>query len=198
MRNALFILFVFVFSLPLFSQVDERNGTVLHATVIEGDTVPLIYLPSCKVYDERNFRSKREERKYGKLKRDVMAVYPYAKLAGMKLDEYSAELATIESDRKRKKFMKQVEEELEEEFGNELRDLTISQGVILIKLIDRETGDTSYELVKELRGSFSAFFWQSLARIFGHNLKDQYDPEGEEEMIENIVLLIEDGVYAVK
>ena len=114
-----------------------------------------------------------------------------AKLAGEKLRGYEGELAAIDSERKKKKFYKKVEKELKAEFGDELTKLTISQGRILIKLIDRETGDTSYELVSELRGNFSAFFWQGLARIFGHNLKSNYDPEGEDRMIEEIVQRIE-------
>jgi hypothetical protein len=111
----------------------------------------------------------------------------------MKLREYDAELKKLKTDHQRRKFMKKVEDELREEFEGELRELTVRQGIILIKLIDRETGDTSYELVKQFRGAFSAFFWQSIARLFGHNLKLKYDPDGEDKMIEEIVLLIENG-----
>ena len=85
------------------------------------------------------------------------------------------------------------ENEIKEEYGDELKKLTFSQGKILLLLIDRETGDTSYELVKDLRGSFSAFFYQTFARIFGFNLKIQYDPNGKHRMIEEIVRLIEKG-----
>ena len=83
---------------------------------------------------------------------------------------------------------------LQSEFEGELKKLTIKQGIILVKLIDRETGNTSYELVKQLRGSFSAFLWQSLARLFGSNLKLEYDPYGEDKLIEEIVVMIEQGV----
>ena len=86
-----------------------------------------------------------------------------------------------------------MEDELREEYEGDLRKLTITQGIILIKLVDRETGDTSYELVKQFRGSFSAFFWQQLARLFGHNLKLQYEPYGEDYLIEEVVQLIEAG-----
>ena len=76
--------------------------------------------------------------------------------------------------------MKQVEDELLRDYKDDLKKLTITQGRILIKLVYRETGDTSYELVEELRGKFSAFFWQALARLFGSNLKSEYDPQGED------------------
>ena len=89
--------------------------------------------------------------------------------------------------------MKQAEDELQAEFGDDLRNLTISQGKILLKLVYRETGASSYDLVAELRGKFRAFFWQAFARIFGFNLKSGYDPEGEDADIEFIVKMIEAG-----
>ncbi len=89
--------------------------------------------------------------------------------------------------------MKEQEQLLREEFEDDIRHLTIRQGRLLIKLIDRETDKTSYELIKELKGSFSAFFWQTVARFFGENLKDQYDPAQEDKYIEEIVHRIENG-----
>ena len=95
--------------------------------------------------------------------------------------------------KKRKEFINEAEKELRNQFEDELKGLTITQGRILIKLIDRETGETSYELVKELKGSFSAVLWQTVARIFGSNLKSEFDPEGEDKLINEIVMLIEAG-----
>jgi len=86
---------------------------------------------------------------------------------------------------------------LKRQFESDLKNLSISQGRILIKLIDRETGNTSYELVKDLRGGFQAFMWQSLARLFGSNLKDQYDAQNEDQLIESIILQIERGELSV-
>jgi hypothetical protein len=114
-------------------------------------------------------------------------------MAKEKLIELDEELSQIKGKKARKKFIDDVEDELREEFEDELKGLTISQGRILIKLIDRETGDTSYELVKEMKGSFSAVFWQAIARLFGSNLKSEFDPEGEDRLINEIVLLIESG-----
>lgn len=89
--------------------------------------------------------------------------------------------------------MKQVEDELMDEYGEELKKLTISQGKILIKLVDRETGESSYDIVTEFRGEFRAIFYQAFARFFGLNMKEKYDPEGNDREIENIVKMIETG-----
>ena len=171
----------------------KKHGTVVTAIVIDGDTIPVVNLRMFRVIGKRKFKSEAKRRRFNRLKRDVKIVYPYAKLAGQKLRKYNEELVGIKSEAKRKRFMRKVESELKAEFGKELRNLTIRQGAILIRLVDRETGDTSYELVQELRGTFSAFFWQGLARLFGQNLKSQYDPDGDQKMIEEIVLLIEAG-----
>jgi hypothetical protein len=153
-----------------------------------------MYLPSVDVYSTRTFKNKRAERRYGRLVKNVKKAYPYAKLAGDLLEEYSILLEATETEKERKKIMKQAEDELKAEYGGELKKLTISQGRILIKLIDRETQHTSYALVQDLRGKFVAFFWQALAKLFGHNLKAEYDPHGEDRDIEDIVVMIEAGI----
>ena len=89
--------------------------------------------------------------------------------------------------------MKNVETALKDQYGAELKRLSISQGKVLLKLIDRQTGKTSYELIKEMRGSFSVGMWQGIARIFGHNLKSEYDAQGDDKMIEHIIRRIELG-----
>lgn len=137
--------------------------------------------------------NRRDRRRQDRTVRNVRIAYPYAKLAGIKLREYEDELLAAETDRERRQIMKKAEDEIHEQFGDDLRKLTFTQGKILLKLIDRETGEASYDLVKELRGSFTAFFYQAFARIWGFNLKDRYDPEGEDELIEQIVQLIEQG-----
>ena len=169
------------------------TGTVVRAMIVDGDTFPIVDLEAFYVIAKKPVRNKRWSKKYRKLRRDVKRAYPYAKLAGAKLRKYDAELKAMKNDRERRRFMKKVEDELRAEFEDDITNLTVRQGIILIKLIDRETGDTSYELVKQMRGAFSAFFWQGVARLFGHNLKLRYDPEGEDKMIEEIVLLIEKG-----
>lgn len=167
---------------------------VYRATVHNGDTIANITLSTHRIVERRTWKDRRQHKKYVKLARKVKKVYPYAALAGHKLNEYAAELADVESEREKKQFYRRVEEELKAEYAGELKKLTISEGKILIKLIDRQTGDTSYELVETLRGKFSAFFWQGLSRLFGQNLKSEYDPTGEDREIEFIVQQIEAGI----
>jgi hypothetical protein len=102
-------------------------------------------------------------------------------------------METLETAKERREYTKQLEDELLKQYEEELKNLTITQGRILIKLIDRETRKTSYEVVKELRGSFQAAFWQAIARIFGSNLKTEFDPEGEDKVLNEIMIMIENG-----
>ena len=99
----------------------------------------------------------------------------------------------MNSDRERRRYRRLTEDQVRKDFEETIKHLSINQGKVLIKLIDRETGSTSYELIKSLKGSFSAFFAQGLARLFGQDLKDDYDPTGEDKTIEMIVRQIEDG-----
>lgn len=172
--------------------------TLLHgvvpAEIINGDTLPVIDLKSAIVFPSVVFNNKKEMVRYDKLVYNVRVAYPYAKLAGAKLEEYRKIMDTIKTEKARKAFTKKAEKELEARFGDQVRSLTFSQGKILIKLIYRQTGNSSYEIVKELRGSFSAFIWQTLARIFGYDLKTEYDPNGEDQAIERIVQMIDAGV----
>ena len=187
----LILLFVLLFQYSSFAQENKR--IVVYAKIIDGDTIPIIPLPEVTVYSFKVFKNKREARRITRLMRNVRKVYPYAKLAGIKLNKYGKILEEAKNDRERRKIMKKAEKEIKEEFGNDLRKLNFSQGKILIKLIDRETGSSSFKLVQELRGKFVAFFWQTFARLFGYNLKTEYDPDGEDRAIEIIVLMIENG-----
>ncbi len=176
-----------------FSSKAQEGKKIVSASVIDGDTVPRIWLNTVYVDDVRKFKSKRQRRKYNHLKYHVKKVYPYAKLAGQLYIKYEDSLALASTHKQRKKFYKQIERELRHEYEEELKKMTVTQGRILIKLVDREIGQTSYEVVKELRSTITAFFWQSLARLFGHDLKAEYDPKGRDRDIENIVVAIERG-----
>lgn len=183
---------------PSDTLIDQKKevkvvGTTVHARVIDGDTLAFVTLKEFSVYSPRVFKTEREAKKYGRLLRDVKAAYPYAKIASEKLKEYNKVLLGFKTEKERKEFLKNAEIQMKAEFENDLKNLTLRQGRILIKLIDRETGNSSYELVKDLKGSFSAFMWQSLARMFGSSLKDRYDAEGEDKIIEEIIVLIENG-----
>lgn len=197
MKLARILTFIGLLSCSSFASLTAQSVTdsvnVLESVVIDGDTIPMFHIKAIEVWSPREFKNKREERKYGRLQRYVVKVYPYAKIAGEMLKYFDDTLKSFKTEFGKKRYLKKVEEQLKAEFGNELKKLTIMQGIILVKLIDRETGNTSYELIKQFRGSFSAFIWQSLARLFGSNLKLEYDPYGEDQLIEEIVQRIESG-----
>lgn len=172
----------------------EKGNIVLYGLVLDGDTLLVSSIDEVYIYPPRKFKSNWEYRRYQRLIRNVKKAYPYAKLAKLKFDEVNAHFATLKTERAKKAYVKQVEKEIKDEFEDELKGLTITQGRILIKLIDREIGETSYDLVKELRGSFSAFFWQTVARLFGSNLKSEFDPVGEDRLINEIIIMIDRGV----
>lgn len=191
-------MFILVFSaLPDISAqpdtLSEVNPAILGVLVINGDTLYYASIEEVSISAQRRFSSRRDYRRYQRLIHNVKVAYPYAQKAAGILEEMNHEFLKLETDRERRRYVKKVEERLMDEFGDDLKSLTITQGQILIKLIDRETGDTSYELLRELRGSFSAFFWQSIARLFGSNLKSEYDPLYEDRLIEDIIFLIEIG-----
>ncbi|KAF5062304.1 hypothetical protein DSECCO2_306150 [anaerobic digester metagenome] len=192
MKRLLLITILFaLFSGAMYAQ--SVDVIVLKARVVNGDTLPQIYLPEVNIRGYIIFRSPADQRRFDRLVRNVKKVYPYAKLAGIKLNEYEAMMAGL-SEKEQRKLLKRAEDELKAEFGDELKALNFTQGKILLKLVDRETGNPTYHIVKELRGSFVAFFWQNLSRLFGYNLKEKYDPEGKDRDIETIVTMIENGL----
>jgi len=195
--NFKFKILIFVLLIPFvgFSQETSPKDTfyVAKTVIIDGDTIPNVMIEEVVVFPKLVFKSRRQSRRYRKLVRDVRKAYPYAKYAKRTLDEMESEYDLLKNEKEKKKYIKLVEKKLMDQFGTELKKLTITQGRILLKLIDRETGDTSYELLKELRGSISAVFWQTIARLFGSDLKSQYDPKGDDFLIERVVRLIETG-----
>jgi hypothetical protein len=142
--------------------------------------------------------NRHKKKQYDKLQQRVIKTYPYARAAADVMGMYTAICREITDPHQQKQLLDQAEDEMKRQFEKDLRDMTVKEGIILIKLIDRETGENSYGLVQELKGNFSAFMWQSVARVFGHNLKDEYEAEGEDVWIENIVLQIEDGTIPVQ
>ncbi len=163
--------------------------------IVNGDTIPSIRLSEVWVYADYPYKNKKQYEAWSKTKYNVKKVYPYAILAAAKLKEYNTILEKMPNEKLRKAYMKTVEKELKAEFEEPLKNLSMNQGKILLKLIDRETGNTSYELVKDLRGGFQAFMWQSVARLFGSNMKSEYDPTGEDIMIERAIKLVEAGQF---
>ncbi|MDR0941927.1 MAG: DUF4294 domain-containing protein, partial [Bacteroidales bacterium] len=140
------------------------------------------------------FKNKKEEREYTRMMRDVKKMYPYSQLAKATLANIKNAVETMPEGAQRNKYIKQIEKDLLRTYGSELKACTIRQGRILLKLVDREVNQTSYDIIKEWRGSFSAVMWQGVARLFGETLKSEYDAIGEDAYMEYIVCMIEMGV----
>jgi hypothetical protein len=189
------ILFLIVIYPESFAQTHDkqRERYVLKTTVVNGDTVLVMEIPEVNIYPGYMYKNRWDYWRYQRLVRNVKAAYPYAKLAGIKLSELDRELMKVESEKKRKELIKETEKKIRSDFEEDVKKLTITQGRILIKLIDRETGNTTYYVLQNIKGNISAVFWQAIARIFGSNLKSEYDPQGEDELIERIIMLIEAG-----
>ncbi len=162
--------------------ISENNDTIIHKNI--GEVV---------VFPKREFKNKRQRRRYNRYILKVKKVYPLAVEARELLEKYEPEYNALEDKHDRRQLMKKLEKELLAEHKDELKKWSMSDGRILLKLINRETERTPYSLIKDFRGGFSAAFWQGIARIFSNNLKSGYDPKEEDMMLEEIVTLIELG-----
>ncbi len=189
----LFILVVFLIILPGRTFSQDTTLAKLPTAVIGGDTIAAVDLRAVVIFPPSPPAGKYAPARWDRLVYNVKKAYPYAKKAAEQLDFYRTVLDTITGEKERKQYMKKAEKELEEKFGEEIKSLTFSQGKILIKLVYRETGNSTFDIVKQLRGRFTAFVWQTLARLFGYDLKTNYDPGGTDQAIEQIVLMIEAG-----
>lgn len=172
---------------------DSLAGYLLPKIVVDGDTLPYIPLKSIYIFPPYKFKSNADYRRYQKLIYNIKKVYPYSLLARQKLYEMNTTFLTLKTEREKKDYVNKVESEMKKEFEAPLRKLTISQGKLLVKLIDRETGQTTYELVRQIKGPFSAFFWQAMARMVGSNLKTKFDKDGDDKMVDRLILLMESG-----
>ena len=197
-------LFTFTFSflvIQIYAQSDSVKGLVLgvkavkiEMVIYQGDTIPYVTLEPIQCFGDKVFRTTKEKVAWDRLKSNVKKVYPYAILAEAKLREYDRIISQM-PESQRAQYTKTAEKELKKQFGKELENLSINQGRILMKLIDRETGKTTYKVVKDMRGSFSAFMWQSVALMVGSSMKSEYDPQGDDKNIEEAIRLIEAGDY---
>lgn len=184
---------VFGFLLLKGLAAQEKDSALMMGIIEKGDTIIHKNIPEIVVFPQREFKNNRQRRRYNRFIEKVKKVYPYAKLAGEMLREYEPKYMALEDDRSRRKMMKELEQQLLDEYKDDLKRMTLSEGRILLKLIDRETSRTSFSLIKDFRGGVPAVFWQGIARLFGSNLKEEYDPQGEDRIIEEVVTLIEIG-----
>ena len=187
--------FLMLLSLLAGSYSFAQTGKVLtEYVIVNGDTVPAIGFDPYVVTGKREFSSKKKEAAYDKLVFRVKKAYPIAKKAGEKYQKVQTELVGL-PEYQRKEKMKKLEDDLYKEYEPIIKKMSLQTGKVLLKLIDRETGQNSYEVVKDLRGSFRAVFYQGFAKLFGANLKAEYDPDHDQEdkLIEEIIGRIDRG-----
>jgi len=171
-----------------------KNLNIVTGEVAGKDTIPHVDLPEVGIYPPRVFKNRSEEQQYWRLVMRVKKVLPYAKEAALLLRKYEMEVPADARGRDRRVYVRRAEEELMNKYGPILKKMSINDGRVLIKLIDRETHKASYDLIQELKGGVPAVFWQGVARVFGNNLKTKYDPYGEDRQIEMIIQYIEMGI----
>jgi hypothetical protein len=187
-------LILFFISQVLSAQKPDSSNLVMG--IIQGnDTIITVRVKEIWVFPERKFSSKREQKYYSRYVAKVKKVYPLALEARILLQKYEPQYYALSSQRDRRKLMKKLEDELLDQHKEELKKWSISDGKILLKLIVRETDRTAYTLIKDFRGDVSAVFWQGIARLFKNNLKDEYSPDDEDKLLEEIVKKIESGYY---
>ncbi len=188
-----FIILILLFS-ALVLKAQQRDTSNLTFGYIEGnDTIIHKDLKPVVVFPDKKFKNNRQRRRYTRYIIKVKKVYPLALEAREMLKKYEPEYYSLESKHDRRKLMKQVEKELFEKHKEELKKWSISDGRILLKLINRETERTPYSLIQDFRGDVSAVFWQGIAKIFKNDLKAGYDPDEEDKILEEIVEMIEMG-----
>ncbi len=157
-------------------------------SVENGDSIAVVHILPVYVFNRPV-----DLRRYRRLVDAVRKVYPLAKVAREQMDEMEAELTRLGTKKEQNAYIKEVYHRIMDEYTPVAKRMTRTQGRVLLKLIDRETEYTAYEVLKEFRGGFVAGFWQGISKVFGHNLKDDYDPEGEDRMIEQIIIYYEAG-----
>lgn len=170
----------------------ELNKILLGGEIVGTDTFASVLLDEFEKIAPLPKHLAKQRDKYNRLKYNIYKVYPYAAIAADVLKDVDVTLAKLENDRKaRKQYLNGVEKELNKRFKGELENLTISQGQVLVKLINRQTGKNCFGIVKELKGGFSAVVWQSVALLFSNSLKKEYDPQGADREMEIIVAELE-------
>jgi len=201
MKRIFVLILTMVMCIPAFCTEpddDDKQKRVLVAlaTIIDGDTVPTFEMMEVTIYGRRIYPSARKQRKYDKLTRNVQKMYPIALEVKAILVETYLYMQTLQDDEAREEHLEKVEKGVWEQYYPIMRRCTLSQGKLLIKLIDRECNQTSYDLIKAFIGGFKAKFYQTFAALFGASLKKDYDPEHNDEdaMIEEIIWMIDNDM----
>ena len=171
----------------------EKPLVLAPMCVYEGDTIPYFTLPTVHIFKPIYFKNNRERQKYNKLVRDVKKVLPLSKEIRRAVLETYEVLQTLPTEKARNAHIKAVEKSVKKQYTPIMKKLTFSQGKLLIKLVDRQTNSTGYELVKAFMGPLKAGFYQAFAALFGASLKKEYDATGDDAMVERVIILVESG-----
>ena len=171
----------------------SAGGYLVPVCIYKGDTIPSITLPDVYIFKPLKFRNDKERKEYYRLVYNVKKTFPISQEINRTIIETYEYLQTLPNEKIRQKHIKRVEKGLKEQYTARMKKLSFAQGKLLIKLVDRQSNQTSYELVKAFMGPFKAGLYQTFAGLFGASLKKQYDPEGEDRMIERIVLQVQNG-----
>ncbi len=170
-----------------FGQISFQDTMRIQAIIYQGDTIPLSVLSNIYVYNQLTTSQKQARANYNRLRNAVYVTYPYARKAGIVLNDINQKLSFISDKPNRRKYIKSRERELKKEFTTPLTNLSIYQGKVLMKLINRETGNNCYEIIKEYQGGLTARLYQTIAFFFNSNLKQPYESKDQDRVIEQIV-----------
>ena len=191
MKKILSILVIFVFTNVVYSQ-SVVDSVMLQ--INQNDTFYLARMQDVWVYPKMVFKNKKQERFYWKTVRDVKKTLPFAKELTKEMQVADHQLALLPDEKARRKWWKQHEKYLFQKYENDFRRMTASQGQMLMKLMDRESDRTSYDIIKHYRGKASANFWQFVAKLFKNDLKEEYDADDKDRIVERVINLVEAGM----
>jgi Domain of unknown function (DUF4294) len=193
-KSVTFILLAFLFAIKtekLHAQFAVNDTIVSYAVVYEGDTIEAKTLQAIPLYRHLNDAQRRARAEWTRLRNAVYITFPYAKRAGVIMNDINAHLANINDKEERKKYIRSREKDLRKDFADPITNLSVYQGKVLMKLINRQTGNNCYEIIKEYKGGFTARFYQTVAFFFGSSLKQAYDKSGDDREMEKIVQEVE-------
>ena len=191
MKKIFCILVIFVFTNLVYSQ-GVVDSVMLQ--INQNDTFYLARMQDVWVYPKMVFKNKKQERFYWKTVRDVKKTLPFAKELTKEMQVADHQLALLPDEKARRKWWKQHEKYLFQKYENDFRHMTSSQGQMLMKLMDRESDRTSYDIIKHYRGKASANFWQFVAKLFKNDLKEEYDADDKDRIVERVINLVEAGM----
>ena len=201
MRTGCFISLVFWLIFAISAKTQDtvppphtvQEGIIARMAYIDGERMPCFQLPAITIYSKKEFKNEKERQGYNRMVQDVRKTLPLAKLVHRALIETYEYIETLPTEEERIAHLRRMEKELFKEYKPVLKKLNYRQGKLLIRLIDRECNQSSYNLVKAFLGSFRAGFWQAFGSLFGVSLKAEWDPEGKDAELEIICELIEHG-----